>query len=72
MRVYMKIREEKGSMAVYVTIVLISMLFILGAVFITSNAYRERQLEATIKVKESYEADNNRAVEIYDELTKGE
>ena len=66
----MDIKEEKGSMAVYVTIVLLSMLFILGAVFLTSNANRNRQLKTAIKVKESYEADNDRAEEIYNNLTK--
>ena len=33
----MNIKEEKGSMAVYVTIVLLSMLLILSAVFLTSE-----------------------------------
>lgn len=64
------IREQKGSMAVYVSIVLLSMLFILMAVFITSNAVMRSQIETTVGIKQSYEADNSRAAEIYDSLVK--
>lgn len=64
----MKIRDEKGSMAAYVTIVLVSMLFILMAVFLTSNNLRKNQIKTALKVKETYEADNSRADEIYDGL----
>ena len=64
-----KLRENKGSMAVYTSIVLLSMLLILTAVFLTSSAMRKSQLTTTIKVKESYEADNDRAGDIYDALT---
>ena len=65
-----KIKQEKGSMAVYVSIVLLSMLFILMALFITSNAVMRSQIETTVGIKESYEADNSRAAEIYDSLVK--
>lgn len=64
----MNIKSNKGSMAVYVLIVLITMLFILIAVFLTSNAVRKNQLLTVVKVKESYEKDNNRADEIYEYL----
>lgn len=66
----MNIKEEKGSMAVYVTIVLVSMLFVLTAVFLSSNSARKNQLTTVMKVKETYEADNDRADIIYDELVK--
>ena len=66
----MNIRQEKGSMAVYVTIVLVSMVFILTAIFLISNSARKNQLKTAIKVKETYEADNDRADKIYDELVK--
>ena len=65
-----KIKLEKGSMAVYVSIVLLSMLFILMAVFITSNSVMKSQIETTVGIKQSYEADNSRAAEIYDSLVK--
>lgn len=65
-----KIKQEKGSMAVYVSIVLLSMLFILMAVFITSNSVMKSQIESAVGIKQSYEADNSRAAEIYDSLVK--
>ena len=65
----MNIKQEKGSMAVYVTIVLVSMVFILTAVFLISNSARKNQLKTAMKVKETYEADNIRADIIYDKLT---
>ena len=64
-----KIKQEKGSMAVYVSIVLLSMLFILMAVFITSNSVMKSQIESAVGIKQSYEADNSRAAEIYDSVT---
>ena len=60
-----KIKQEKGSMAVYVSIVLLSMLFILMALFITSNAVMKSQIETTVGIKQSYEADNSRVADIY-------
>ena len=64
-----KLRENNGSMAVYTSVVLLSMLLILTAVFFTSSAIRKSGLTTIMKVKESYEADNKRASEIYDALT---
>ncbi len=64
----MNLKNNKGSMAVYVSIVLITMLFILLAIFLISNAIRKSQLSTVVKVKESYEKDNNRADEIYEYL----
>ena len=64
----MNLKNNKGSMAVYVSIVLITMLFILLAIFLISNAIRKSQLSTDVKVKESYEKDNNRADEIYEYL----
>ena len=63
-----KIKSSKGSIAVYVSIVIISMLLILLALFFTSNAVRRNQLTTAMKVKETYEADNGRAAEIYESL----
>lgn len=68
----MKLREQKGSMAVYVTVVLVGMLFILMAVFFISNSVRRTQLQTNLKVKEAYEADNPRADQIYASLTREE
>ncbi len=66
----MKIRDEKGSMAVYVTIALVSMLFILMTIFLTSSNLRKNQIKTALKVKETYEADNGRADKIYKNLEK--
>lgn len=64
----MHIKSEKGSMAVYVSVVMLTMLLVLIAIFITSNATRKSQLLSAIKVKESYELDNDKVADIYDEL----
>lgn len=65
-----KIKEQTGSMAVYVSIVLLCMLFILMALFMRSNAVMVSQLESTIRLKQSYEADNQKASEIYEGVTQ--
>ena len=68
----MKLRDQKGSMAVYVTVVLVGMIFILMAVFFISNSVRRTQLQTNLKVKEAYEADNAKADQIYTSLTRKE
>ena len=65
-----KVKEQTGSMAVYVSIVLLCMLFILMALFMRSNAVMVSQLESTIRLKQSYEADNQKASEIYEGVTQ--
>lgn len=64
-----KIKEQKGSMAVFVSVVLLTMLFILSAIFLTSSSVRQALIDTVIAVKESYETDNGRAAEIYSDLT---
>lgn len=61
-----KIKEERGSMAAYVAIVLLSFLFILSALYFTSITVRKTQLLTVLKVKESYELGNDKAEEIYE------
>lgn len=66
-----KIIEEKGSMAVYVTIVLFSFMIILSSIYISSVSVRKTQLITIMKIKESYEANNSNIEEIYqNQLTK--
>ena len=65
----MKFKEEKGSMAVYTLVVLLSMLLILTALFLTSSSVRKSQIETVIKIKQTYEADNSKAAEIYASIT---
>ena len=63
-----KIKQEQGSIAVYISVVVLSMLLILFAVFLTSSSKIKAQVETTLAVKQSYEADNKKAGEIYKEL----
>lgn len=63
-------KRENGSMAVYTSVVLLTMLIIITAIFITSNMARATQLQTAIKVKESYQKDNSKAGEIYAKLTE--
>lgn len=58
-------KREKGSMAVYVTVVLLSMLILLSGIYLTSTSVRRNQLLTVMKVKETYEVDNGRADMIY-------
>ena len=57
--------EEKGSMAVYVTVVLLSFFIVLGTIYFSSISVRKSELQTAIKVKESYEEDNKNVEEIY-------
>ena len=63
-----EVKRENGSIAVYISVVILSMLFILLAVFLTSNSKVKSQIETTLTVKQSYEADNGKAGEIYSSL----
>ena len=64
-----RINFEKGSMAVFVGIVLLGMLFIVMSVFLISNNSLQAQAESLIKIKEAYEVDVNNVDEIYQNLT---
>lgn len=66
----MKFKDEKGSMAAYVAIVLLTMLLIITAVYFLSNSAVKNQLITSMKVKETYEADNDKAADIYSALMK--
>lgn len=66
----MKLKDEKASMAAYVAIVLLTMLLIITSVYFLSNAAVKNQLITSIKVKETYEADNDKAADIYSTLMK--
>ena len=47
----MKVKSENGSMTIYVSVVLLTMLLILTALFLTSNSVRESQIQTIIKIK---------------------
>lgn len=63
-----RVKQEKGSIAVYVSVVLLSMLLILFAVFLTSSSKMKSQIETTLAIKQSYEADNAKVSQIYEKL----
>lgn len=63
-----RIKREKGSVAVYVTIVLFSMLLVLTAIFLISGTNIRTQLETAAAIRESYESDIEDANLIYEEL----
>ena len=63
------LKSSKGSTAVYVTIVILSMLIILLTLFFISNSVRQNQLATAMKIKETYEVDNEKAADIYKALS---
>lgn len=65
MQMKKKILEEKGSMAVYVSIVLLSFLIILTGISMMSISVRKGQLKTVLSIKQSYEANNDKIEEIY-------
>lgn len=63
-----KIFEERGSMAVYVTVVLMSFLIVLTMIYSSSLSARKNQLKSVLIIKQSYEKDNANIEEIYEKL----
>ena len=68
---YIKYKSERGSMAVYVTVVLLTMLIILSSLYMATASVRKNQLTAAVMIKKAYESDNNNAEKIYNSLTGG-
>lgn len=64
----MNLKSQRGSMAVYVTIVLLSMIFILLTIFFISNSTQKIQLTTVMKIKQAYEMYNANADKIYRNL----
>ena len=60
-----KLVEEKASMAIYVFIVLFSFLIILSSLYFSITSIRKGQLITIMKIKQSYEKDNQNIEEIY-------
>jgi len=63
-----KFVEEKGSMAVYVTIVLLAFMIILSAIYASAIATRKEELGTIVKIKEAYEMYNDDIKEAYEEV----
>lgn len=63
-----KLSDEKGSMAVYVTVVLLSFLIIISGVYALSSLNRQMQVKSVIEIKKSYEMYNDKKDQMYDKL----
>ena len=50
-----KYKEEKGSMAVYVIVTLLSFCLILSGIYFSTSSVRKAQIKTDIKIKEVYE-----------------
>ena len=69
-KVSKEFRNEKGSMAVYVSVVLLGFLIFLTTVYKASIDVRKSQLVTVLKVKESYEVYNDDIETIYQKQLK--
>ncbi len=60
-------QKQNGSMAVYVTVTVISFMLILTSIFFSSASIRKSQLNTILKIKEVYEQDIDNKSQIYEE-----
>lgn len=65
-----KTREEKGSMVVYVTIVLLAFMIILSTIYMSITSTRKSELSTILKIKELYDADSKDIEKIYQNQLK--
>ena len=65
-----KVKESRGSMAVYVSLVVLTMAAVLLVASLNSNSIRRNQIISVMGVKKSYESDNQNAGQIYRGLVK--
>lgn len=65
MQMKRNIKEEKGSIAVYVSIVLLAFLIILSGIFASSMSVKKSQLKTVLMIKQSYELYNKNVEDIY-------
>lgn len=59
------LRDEKGSMTVYATVLLFAYLIILGGIFMSLVSMKKIQLDTVVKVKEAYEINLDNIGQIY-------
>lgn len=57
--------EERGSMAVYVTIVLFAFMLILSAIYMSATSTKKTELQTIVKIKQSYEIGSEDIEKIY-------
>lgn len=63
-----KLKSQKGSMAVYVIICILTFIIILTGIFLTASSIRKNQLRTLPKIKQAYEKDLNNKQEICEEI----
>ncbi len=51
-----KYKEEKGSMAVYVIVTLLSFCLILSGIYFMTSAIRKNQIKTELRIKDVYES----------------
>lgn len=64
------VNSEKGSMAVYAIVTILSFIIILTGVYTATAAVRRNQLRTMAKIKEVYKENSDKKREIYDEVAK--
>ena len=65
-----KIKEENGSISVYVFLVLFSFLIVLTSFYVSASTVRKSELATVLRIKQSYEQDNKNVEEIYQKRLK--
>lgn len=64
-----KLKEEKGSMSLFVIVSMLFFVLFLTGVYMLSSLGQQRGISETAKIKEIYEKDVNQVDDIYETLT---
>ena len=65
MQMKKKLIEEKASVSIYVFIVLFSFTIMITSIYFSANSVRKTQLSTMMRIKQSYEIDNENIEKIY-------
>lgn len=65
MQMKKKLIKEKASVSIYVFIVLFSFTIMLTSIYFSANSVRKTQLLTMMRIKQSYEIDNENIEKIY-------
>jgi uncharacterized protein YpmB len=64
-----KIKEEKGSITLFVLVSMLFFVLFLTGVYMISSSGEQAELGETTRIKEIYEKDLNRIDDVYQTLT---
>jgi hypothetical protein len=64
-----KIREEKGSITLFVLVSMLFFVLFLSGMYMMGNSSEQAELSETIRIKEIYEKDINNINDVYETLT---